>query len=196
MSKAAPSKIEIGCGRAKRVGYFGIDISENSDADLVLDVEKQRLPFADNSISHVYSSHAFEHMTEFPHVFREIFRVCRPGAEVEIWTPYGKSNDGLLFGHYVFFTETSFKHICYEYDRFYLADAPGFFDWRRSAYNLLPGIRARLHEMNIPLEFALEHMFNVCMEWGVMLTVNKEHARAPGPQIPERLYGEGVRPEW
>jgi len=119
-----------------------------------------------------------------------------PWAAVEIWTPYGKSNDGLLFGHYIFFTETSFKHICFEYDRFYLGEAHGYFDWRRSAYNLVPGIQASLKEMDIPLDFALEHMFNICMEWGVLLTVNKDVARAPGPQAQERIFVEGRRPAW
>ncbi len=196
MLPTTPDRIEIGCGRAKRAGFFGIDVNADSDADLVLDVERQDLPFPDNSVAHVYSSHAFEHMTEFPRILRELFRVCEHGATIEIWTPYGKSNDGLLFGHYIFFTETSFKHICFEYDRFYLGEHHGYFDWQKSAYNLVPGVRDQLAGMNIPLEFALDHMFNVCMEWGVLLIVNKELARAPGPQFPDVLFDEGRRPGW
>ena len=50
------------------------------------------------------------------HTLREIMRVAKDGATVEIWTPYGKSNDAFLLGHRNFYTETHWKHICFEYD--------------------------------------------------------------------------------
>jgi SAM-dependent methyltransferase len=185
------TRIELGCGDNKRQGFFGIDIASGLQVDLVLDIERQPLPFRDDSVDHVYSSHTFEHLTAFPFVLREIFRVCRHEATVEIWTPYGKSNDGMLFGHFTLMTETSFKHICFEYDRFYLGDCPGYFEWFRTHYSLYPGIAERLGELGIPFDFALEHLFNICLEWGVFLRVRKDGPRAPGPQIPERIYSYG-----
>lgn len=130
----------------------------------------------DDSVDYLYNSHAFEHFGNYPFILQEIFRVCRPMATVEIWTPYGKSNDGLLFGHHTFFTETHFKHICYEYDRFYLQESPGYFEWRASHYNLFPGIVEQLQSMGITLEFALDHMFNIALEWGTFLCVRKDAA--------------------
>jgi SAM-dependent methyltransferase len=184
-----PSKIELGCGANKRDGFFGIDIADGPAVDLVLDIERQLLPFADDSIDHVYTSHAFEHLVNYQYVLREIMRVCKPGAMVEIWTPYGKSNDGFLFGHTTFITETHFKHICYQYDRFYLGDTPGYLDWEKSQYVLFPGIAEQLHRFGIPLEFALDHMFNIALEWGVFLRVRKDEPVAPGPQIPALEFG-------
>jgi SAM-dependent methyltransferase len=184
-----PSKIELGCGANKRDGFFGIDIADGPAVDLVLDIERQPLPFADDSIDHVYTSHAFEHLVNYQYVLREIMRVCKPGAIVEIWTPYGKSNDGFLFGHTTFITETHFKHICYQYDRFYLGETPGYLDWEKSQYVLFPGIAEQLHRFGIPLDFALDHMFNIALEWGVFLRVKKDVAVAPGPQIPALEFG-------
>jgi ubiquinone/menaquinone biosynthesis C-methylase UbiE len=155
----------------------------------VLDIERQPLPFPDGSVDHVYTSHAFEHLVNYQYVLREIMRVCRPEALVEIWTPYGKSNDGFLFGHTTFITETHFKHICYQYDRFYLGETPGYLHWERSQYVLFPGIAEQLHRLGIPMEFALDHMFNVALEWGVFLRVKKDAAVAPGPQIPALEFG-------
>lgn len=187
----SPSRIEIGCGNAKREGFFGIDVAQGSSADLIHNVESLPLPFPDNSVDYIYSSHSLEHMHEFPFVFRELFRVCKHGATMELWTPYGKSDDGLLFGHHTFFSEASFKHICFEYDRFYLGDAFGFLDWKKTEYNLTLGVKEKLDQMGIPLDFALDHMFNICQEWGVFLQVRKDVPHSQGPQIPERAYSYG-----
>jgi len=182
-------KVELGCGSSKREGFYGIDI-QGEQADLILNIETTELPFDDNSIEYVYCSHVFEHLKEYPFVLREILRVCSPEAVVEIWTPYGKSNDGLLFGHFNFLTETHFKHICYEYDRFYLGNSNGYFDWYETHYVLYPGIREQLESMDIPLEFAMEHMYNIALEWGVFLKVKKNESTKI-PQIPCRKYFYG-----
>ena len=182
--------VELGCGSRKRAGFFGIDIAMGSEVDLVLDVERSPLPFPDDSVSHIYSSHTFEHL-EAPgspiQTLREIMRVCAHGATVEIWTPYGKSNDALLFGHRVFYTETHWKHICFEYDDFYLGhDTPGRFRWIRTQYVLRHGILETLRALNVPIEFALEHMMNIALEFGVFLEVDKTLRKAETPQVPVR----------
>lgn len=190
-------QIELGCGQNKRSGFIGIDYQDLPGVDIALDLNREKLPFEDDTVSYVYSSHAFEHIQNYHLVLQEIFRVCTHMATVEIWTPYGKSNDGFLFGHTLFFTEAHFKHICYEYDRFYLEKSDGYFDWFATHYNLFPGIADQLRSMNIPLEFALEHMFNIAMEWGVFMHVRKDADRAPGPQLPEKsfFYGREQRVE-
>jgi SAM-dependent methyltransferase len=190
-TQATGLRIELGCGQHKQPGFIGIDTLDAPGVDVVLDLNNENLPFEDDSVGYVYSNHAFEHFANYRAILKEIFRVSRPGATVEIWTPYGKSNDGLLFGHNTFFTETSFKHICYEYDRFFLEASPGYFQWLESHYNLWPGISDHLEAMGIPIDFALDHMFNIALEWGVFLSVRKDADRAPGPQIPERKYFYG-----
>jgi SAM-dependent methyltransferase len=187
------STLELGCGDAKREGFFGIDILPSPSVDLVLDITKKRLPFPDNSMDYIYSSHTFEHLTNHRFVLREIMRVAKPDAMVEIWTPYGKSNDGLLFGHNTFLTETSFKHVSFEFDRFYLGDTHGYFSWEKSQYNLYPDILMQLKAANISLEFALEHLFNIALEWGVFLRVKKDADKAPGPQYPGAVFSYGGR---
>lgn len=184
-------KLELGCGNNKREGFFGIDVQPGPQVDLLLNIEESKLPFDDDSIDYVYSSHTFEHLTHYPFVLQEIFRVCKHNAVVEIWTPYGKSNDGLLFGHYTFMTETHFKHICFEYDRFYLGEKKGYFEWFKTHYNLYPGIIESLNRLSIPFEFAMEHMFNIALEWGVYMKVKKDKDKAQAPQFPEKVYSYG-----
>jgi predicted SAM-dependent methyltransferase len=53
------------------------------------DVVKKDLPFADNSVDCVYSSHAFEHLTYEASlaVARRCFRALRPGGVIRIAVP-------------------------------------------------------------------------------------------------------------
>jgi Methyltransferase domain len=185
------TRIELGCGTNKRPGFFGIDFQPSAATDLVLDIERDPLPFPDSSVEHVYSSHTFEHL-EKPgsplHTLHEIMRVAKDGATVEIWTPYGKSNDAFLLGHRNFYTETHWKHICFEYDDFYFGDKPGRLLWTETHYVLWPGIVEQLEQLKIPFEFALDHLFNVALEFGVILKVDKKARHAQKPQFPQRKY--------
>jgi len=184
-----PNKVELGCGANKRPGFYGIDVASGTDVDLILDIERQSLPFPDASVNYLYSSHTFEHL-EAPgspiQTLREIVRVGKDDSDVEVWTPYGKSDDGLLFGHHVFYTETHWKHICYEYDDFYLGTAPGRFMWQRTQYVLYPGILDRLKALKIPIDFALTHMTNIVLEFGVFLKIDKKAHTAARPQYPRK----------
>lgn len=191
------TNIELGCGANKREGFYGIDIAPGPEVDFVMDIEREKLPFPNDSVERVYSSHTFEHL-EAPgspiQTLREIMRVAKHGAEVEIWTPYGHSNDGLLFGHRVFYTETHWKHICFEYDDFYFGQGtPGRLVWERTQYVLYPGILDQLEELDLPLDFAMTHLSNIVLEFGVFLEVDKHRTKAPGPQFPaiELCYRRG-----
>jgi hypothetical protein len=183
------ARVELGCGNNKRPGFFGIDLAPAPAVDHGMDIEREPLPFADHSVDYIYSSHTFEHL-EAPgspcQTLREIIRVGRHAATVEIWTPSGKSDPGLLFGHRVFYTETHWKHICYEYDGFYLGDGLGRFHWMRTQYLLYPGILETQDALNIPIEFALTHMMNVVLEFGVFLAIDKTIHKARAPQHPIR----------
>jgi len=108
---------------------------------------------------------------------------------VEIWTPYGKSNDALLLGHRNFYTETHWQHIVYLYDSFYLGEGPGRFVWEKTQYVLWPSIVEEVGRLGISLEFALDHMFNVAQEFGVFLRVDKKATRAINPQYPRKVFG-------
>ena len=187
------SSVELGCGQHKREGFFGIDIQGGPGVDLVLDIEREPLPFEDDTVERIYSSHMFEHLCApgSPiQTLREIVRVCKHNAEVEIWTPYGKSNDGLLLGHHNFYTETHWQHICCFYaDTVYLGPAPGRFIWHKTQYVLDGGILEHLDRLGFPLSFAVDHLYNIVREFGVFLRVDKTLKKAPNPQTPIREFG-------
>lgn len=82
-------KIDIGCGENKREGYTGVDLVSVDGVDLVVDVTKEDLPFDENTVDAVFTSHFLEHVTtdEAMHVLGEVNRVLVKGGEVEIIVP-------------------------------------------------------------------------------------------------------------
>jgi predicted SAM-dependent methyltransferase len=99
-------KINIGSGLSGASGWYNIDNSPTivlsrlpfgrqlfRTPDWPRDVHrhdvKKGLPFADGSVSSVYSSHTFEHFTwtEALTVARECFRVLQPGGVIRIVVP-------------------------------------------------------------------------------------------------------------
>lgn len=179
-------KIDIGCGIAKKKGFLGIDILPLEGIDYLLDVTKDPLPFEDNSVSYVYSSGFLEHIPNPQFILREIVRVCRDGATVEIWLPYLKNNEAFVLGHQTFYSETIWHHICVWYDDFWQGDFPGRLVLQRFQYVLCLGIEQELNQLHIPLLFALEHLFNVAREFGTYMTVSKKaKKKAKGNRIIE-----------
>jgi SAM-dependent methyltransferase len=80
-------KLDIGCGKNTPEGWIGIDQIDFGQKH-VLDVRKG-LPYPDDSIAEVRSSHFVEHLTGAERVlfFNELWRVLKPGATALIITP-------------------------------------------------------------------------------------------------------------
>lgn len=83
----APLRLDIGCGKTKMDGWEGID-SLDFGQKHVHDVRKG-LPFGDNSVDEVRSSHFVEHLTGAERIqfFNELWRVMKDGATAMIVTP-------------------------------------------------------------------------------------------------------------
>ncbi len=108
------TKIDLACGDSKKEGYYGIDISDLPEVDLVHDLTTYPWPIDDNSVDNINCSHYMEHI---PHVdikgivkqsdsfedfksklaeskdgfinfINEVYRILKVGAEVTVTTPY------------------------------------------------------------------------------------------------------------
>lgn len=80
-------KLDIGCGRSKFKGTLGVDVAPVPGVDVVGDLSRG-LPFADNSVDAIYTSHTLEHMPDLIAAMEEIWRVCKDGALVNVWVPH------------------------------------------------------------------------------------------------------------
>lgn len=86
--------IDLGCGRCKTEGVWGVDILVGIRPHIVADLERG-LPFKDNSVDCIYSNHVLEHVKEMESVLSEIYRVLKPGGRVRIFVPHFSNP----FGH-------------------------------------------------------------------------------------------------
>lgn len=73
-------KLDIGCGKNKRPGFIGVDINEESQADVICSALE--LPLQDSSVSEISCSHLVEHFNpgQAQKFFNEICRVLKPAG--------------------------------------------------------------------------------------------------------------------
>ena len=83
--------LDVGCGSAKYPGAVGLDISPDTDADVVHDLDTFPYPFDDASFDQVLMQDVLEHVAEPLEVIAELQRVCTPGARIHVRTPHFSS---------------------------------------------------------------------------------------------------------
>ena len=89
-------KIQLGSGNVKFDDVINIDYDKNCNPDYIIDIEKEKLPFEDNSVDVVIAHHIFEHLGDgFFFVMQEIYRVCKHGAIIDIRVPHPRHDSFL-----------------------------------------------------------------------------------------------------
>lgn len=93
-----PTQVEIGGGTRNRgEGWVNVDLCDTADVQHDLNVAPW--PFADESVDALYSSHCIEHV-RCPITFvREVARICKVGAVVEIRCPDSMGEMAMCAGH-------------------------------------------------------------------------------------------------
>lgn len=123
-------KIELGGGNKPRGdGYLNLDVL--SCADMQHDLRKLPWPLADESVESLYSSHCLEHLDYrtsgdfgLKEVVREIARVCKVGADVEIRVPDAASEMAMCPGHLAVISINCFRHLDHIFPDQFWKDQP------------------------------------------------------------------------
>lgn len=107
----ATLRLDLGCGKAKREGFTGVDVRPFPGVDIQWDLAQPdgRVPFAgqsqtyrpwpwkDSTVDEVHCSHTVEHLQFNPehperiHFVNELHRVLKPGAKATIIVPHWAS---------------------------------------------------------------------------------------------------------
>lgn len=104
-------KLELGGGGNPRGdGFLNVDFVPGPGVDVVCDLERERLPFADDVFEEAFSAHCLEHVRFCSHALHELVRVCRVGAKVEIRVPHYLSAMALCPGHIHVISPTVVSH--------------------------------------------------------------------------------------
>src|ERR1039457_3831347 len=80
--------LDIGCGSRKaEPDSIGIDVSPDSAADHVWDLDRYPWPLEDARFSRIHMSHVIEHLDDPMRAMAEVYRVAADGADALIVTP-------------------------------------------------------------------------------------------------------------
>ncbi len=83
--------LDLGCGSKKWPGAVGLDISSDTAADVVHDLEAFPYPLEDDSFDVVLMQDVIEHIGDLYGLMGEVHRVARPAARVLLRTPHFSS---------------------------------------------------------------------------------------------------------
>lgn len=72
-----PLILNLGCGNFKSEDEIGIDIIQTKAADVICDIGKCALPFADSAIDAIRSRHFFEHIGDIVSLMDEVYRLLK-----------------------------------------------------------------------------------------------------------------------
>jgi predicted SAM-dependent methyltransferase len=102
--------LDLGCGKDKKEGYFGIDISALKGVDMVHDLNKG-IPFQNNSIEKIFTKHFLEHVNNPLFLIEEMYRVLKKGGKTEIIVPHWSWYGSYTFMHRRFFHSLDFYFL-------------------------------------------------------------------------------------
>mgnify|MGYP001206309351 CR=1 FL=1 len=91
--------LNLGCGNKILPGFVNVDKFNVYEVDIVHDLEVFPYPFEDNSVDIILLSHVLEHIGQTPDIFnniiRELYRICKNDAKIEINVPHPRHDDFL-----------------------------------------------------------------------------------------------------
>lgn len=90
-------KINLGSGSKRYDGYINVDIDSGSNPDYVVNLEKDALPFDNDSVGEVLAHHILEHLGDgFFNTIQELYRVCKHGAHIHVRVPHPRHDTFLI----------------------------------------------------------------------------------------------------
>ena len=176
-------KLNIGAGYNFIPGFVNIDISPK--ADVSLDLNKDRLPYDNNSVDVVFSHYCLEHVENYLFALGEIHRVLKHGGRFLVGLPYVTSTKYHLINpyHHHNYSEYSFDFFDPARRKGSAAEEnPIIFKKVFHRFHYMHGFR----RMFPPLRnWCRRHLFNVVrtIEFGLLavkqphtdITITKEH---------------------
>jgi hypothetical protein len=85
-------KLNLGSGVKRIPGFINVDYSPECSPDIVMNLEETPWSFDTDSVSHITMFHVLEHLGQTPASFlsimKELYRICKDNAMIEIVVPH------------------------------------------------------------------------------------------------------------
>ncbi|MBI5872005.1 methyltransferase domain-containing protein [archaeon] len=164
----ACTKLNLGCGKAIKQGYINVDKEAFEGVDKLLDLEKFPYPFKDNTFELVDLDNTFEHLSSQVRALEEIWRICKPNAIVNIFSPHFASMStfqdpthkrGVSWNYFTFFDKENKRFCDYNFKCNFRTISkeilfPNYLFWIKPFANLFP----EAYEANLCFIFRPSYM--------------------------------------
>ncbi len=87
-----PKRLNLGCGHDIRAGWVNLDSAKIEGVDVIHDIEKLPLPFANDEFDEILCSDILEHVEYIP-VLKDLHRILKPGGKLTIRVPHFTSRN-------------------------------------------------------------------------------------------------------
>ena len=85
-------RLNLGCGNRKINDWVNVDKVATCNPDKIVNLEELPWPWPDNSVDEILLSHVLEHLGAATDVYlgiiKELYRICRDGALINIRVPH------------------------------------------------------------------------------------------------------------
>lgn len=180
MRKKREIKIDVGCGPNKKKGYIGIDLIKQPGVDLVVDLEKKRLPFKNSSVDRIYCSHFLEHVSNPSDILAEFARVLKDKGELKIIVPHYSNPYSYHFTHRTYWSYFSLNQ---EYLDYYLSSKLDLMSVKIKIV-LIPKIDLILTKIVNLFPALYERIFSYILKaWEVEFTLIKNESKSEFKKI-------------
>ena len=116
-------KLEIGGGTRNKGGdWVNLDLCET--ANIKHDLNVLPWPVDTDSVAECYSSHCIEHVKDPTSFLREVARVCKVGAVVEIRCPDAGSEMSMVAGHESVVSINCMRHMDHIFPEMFWSGLP------------------------------------------------------------------------
>jgi 2-polyprenyl-3-methyl-5-hydroxy-6-metoxy-1,4-benzoquinol methylase len=116
-------KVNLGCGEDFGEDLIGIDVHDYGQQH-ILDLEKDKLPFEDDSIDQVFAKHFIEHLKDVKNCLNECHRTLRKGGELDIKVPNAMWQGAFMPPHFQHITLSWFDFLSKDKTKLY-----GYCQW-------------------------------------------------------------------
>jgi len=147
-------RLNLGCGRKIKKGFYGLDIREMEGVDIVADLNEPLEELPNNSVVEIYSNHTFEHIKTFMGLMSESYRIMRQNGRIEIVVPHFSCPFG--------FSDPTYVRFFGLYSMFYFAHPDN--QMRRKVPTFYTNIRFKI--CSVQIKFAREGLDKF---WGPLM---------------------------
>ena len=83
-------KLNLGCGEKPLLGFVNVDRRDLPGVNVIHDLAEFPWPFETESVDAILAKHILEHFHDPRPFLDECYRVCKPGAYIQIEVPHWK----------------------------------------------------------------------------------------------------------